>query len=200
MTSAVSRLAAIEPSLWKNGGGTTRQLLRHPPDASLDDFLVRVSVADVASDGPFSVYLGVRRHLLLLTGSIELARGDGRLETLVERDRVVEFDGDEQISARVLSQPLPVRDFNVMVRAANCSAKVTLVRSAAVLPAPELQQLMIVAFCVSGRWRVGALELAPDEFVVLRDDDCAAELAIAPADQPTDRDLLIVAQITAPRS
>ena len=51
---------------WRNGGGVTREYLVHP---GADAFEWRVSVADVASDGPFSEFAGYERVLTLLSGA-----------------------------------------------------------------------------------------------------------------------------------
>ena len=37
---------------WKNGGGTTAEVAVHPPGAGFEDFDWRISMADVAADGP----------------------------------------------------------------------------------------------------------------------------------------------------
>jgi len=39
---------------WKNGGGVTREIICQPLGAGMDDFDWRVSIAHIASDGPFS--------------------------------------------------------------------------------------------------------------------------------------------------
>lgn len=53
---------------WKNGGGMTRELVCQPPDADMDSFDWRVSIAHIASDGPFSSFSGVDRIITLLSG------------------------------------------------------------------------------------------------------------------------------------
>jgi hypothetical protein len=55
---------------WKNGGGLTREVLWQPAGASLDDFDWRVSVAQIDSDGPFSII-----PTPLVQGDYELAWG-----------------------------------------------------------------------------------------------------------------------------
>ena len=50
---------------WKNGGGETVEVIVHPEGASLSDFGWRVSMASVASDGPFSVFPDIDRTLEL---------------------------------------------------------------------------------------------------------------------------------------
>jgi environmental stress-induced protein Ves len=60
---------------WRNGLGTTRELVRVPDD---DDWTWRLSVASSDGPAPFSTYDGVDRELLLLTGEgLELRFDDG---------------------------------------------------------------------------------------------------------------------------
>ena len=65
MTLNVVRLDDVAPQPWRNGGGVTRELLKWP-DA--DDWILRLSVADIEKDGPFSAFPGVRRWIVALTG------------------------------------------------------------------------------------------------------------------------------------
>lgn len=62
-----SRMSAMDMGAraWKNGGGTTRELLAWP---HMHDWVVRVSVAEVGSNGPFSSFPGVHRWLGVLRG------------------------------------------------------------------------------------------------------------------------------------
>ena len=55
----------LTPQTWKNGGGQTRELLAWPHPA---DWIVRVSVADIEADGPFSSFPGVQRWFAVLKG------------------------------------------------------------------------------------------------------------------------------------
>jgi hypothetical protein len=77
-------LADCEPQPWRNGGGLTRELLRWPaplPGAApgLDDWLLRVSVAEIHRDGPFSAFPGVDRWFAVLQGTgVCLALPEGR--------------------------------------------------------------------------------------------------------------------------
>lgn len=58
--------ADVQPQAWKNGGGTTRELLAWP---HAHDWAVRVSVARVERDGPFSAFPGVHRWLAVVGGA-----------------------------------------------------------------------------------------------------------------------------------
>ena len=58
-------------SPWKNGGGTTAEIAIGPPGATLDAFDWRISMARVASDGPFSSFPGVDRTLSIIDGAAQ---------------------------------------------------------------------------------------------------------------------------------
>ena len=52
---------------WRNGGGTTMEILVAGDDPGQFDF--RVSIATVAADGPFSRFPGYQRHIMLIAGN-----------------------------------------------------------------------------------------------------------------------------------
>lgn len=109
------RLQDCPPSPWKNGGGSTRQLLISPAGAGLVDFDYRVSLASVASDGPFSRFDGVDRQLLILQGAGLELKLDGRDSLrLTPGDAPLAFAGETPAQSRLLDGPLT--DFNVMTR------------------------------------------------------------------------------------
>lgn len=68
------RLADCTPQPWRNGGGVTRELLiwtrpnRVSSEPTGSDWSVRVSVADIAHDGPFSSFPGIDRYFAVLEG------------------------------------------------------------------------------------------------------------------------------------
>lgn len=70
----VLRAADRSPAPWRNGGGSTSEILlrRHPAEAGEFDW--RLSIARVAADGPFSSFPGVDRALMALDpGGLHLA-------------------------------------------------------------------------------------------------------------------------------
>ncbi|MGH8239205.1 MAG: HutD/Ves family protein [Steroidobacteraceae bacterium] len=97
---------------WKNGGGTTRDIVVSPPGASLDDFDWRLSLAHVDRDGPFSRFDAVDRTLVLLSGAMTLHERDRRIDLV--RNEPLAFAGERAIEARVGSGA--TLDFNVMSR------------------------------------------------------------------------------------
>lgn len=97
---------------WKNGGGTTRDIIVSPPGASLDEFDWRLSLAQVDRDGPFSRFDDVDRTLVLLSGAMTLHEPDRRIELV--RGEPVEFPGERAIEATLNGGS--TLDFNVMTR------------------------------------------------------------------------------------
>lgn len=54
---------------WRNGGGTTREIVVHRDGNLHADFLWRLSIATISQSGPFSVFDGVDRTIALLSGT-----------------------------------------------------------------------------------------------------------------------------------
>jgi uncharacterized protein len=100
---------------WKNGGGITTEIAVFPPESGLsgEPFQWRVSIADVAANGPFSKFPGYDRHIMLLYGQgmrLEIDEADA-LDLLPFRP--VSFSGDWTVRGTLTGGP--VRDFNLMV-------------------------------------------------------------------------------------
>jgi environmental stress-induced protein Ves len=100
---------------WKNGGGVTTEIAVFPEGAGLDEFGWRISMAQVASDGPFSSFPGVDRTLAILEGEGIALDIEGRPPvTLTRSSQPLAFPADRPTSARLVAGP--VVDFNVMTR------------------------------------------------------------------------------------
>ncbi|CAN7330493.1 HutD/Ves family protein [Pararhizobium sp. LjRoot238] len=100
---------------WKNGGGETVEIAVFPPEADLATFGWRVSMATVASDGPFSVFPGIDRTLSILDGhGMELAIEGRAPVVLTQASRPLAFPADTPTSARLVSGAIV--DLNVMTR------------------------------------------------------------------------------------
>lgn len=95
---------------WKNGGGMTTELFRLP-DVNGEDFLLRLSIAQVASSGPFSVFPGIDRHLLILKGNGCILNGD---KTLSMHSPTFSFPGELKINCELIDGAF--NDFNVMLK------------------------------------------------------------------------------------
>lgn len=106
---------------WKNGGGVTHEIARAEDAGRL---LWRLSIAEVATDGPFSAFPGLTRILTVIEGTgLHLHTPDARLDALPLKP--VRFSGDTPIDSRLIDGP--VRDFNLIWDATRLAAAVTLV-------------------------------------------------------------------------
>jgi environmental stress-induced protein Ves len=106
---------------WKNSGGVTREVAAWPPGAGMDAFDWRISLADVAADGPFSAFPGVDRVLTVIAGEGLVLEVEGQAQRL-EPDAPFAFPGEAQVAARLTGGP--IRDLNVMVRRGAWTARV----------------------------------------------------------------------------
>lgn len=95
---------------WANGAGTTTVILREPDS---DDWRIRVSVARVDQEGPFSELANTRRILVPLDAPIGLRFPDSR-ELHAARLGILRFEGSPAPVG--LLPEGPTRDFNLMLR------------------------------------------------------------------------------------
>ena len=95
---------------WKNGRGTTTELLhlRDPAGATL----LRLSRASVVEDGPFSLFPGIERNLTVLSGPGFRLIGPG-LDLRCDLLAPVAFPGDVEVMASETGGQSS-EDFNVM--------------------------------------------------------------------------------------
>ena len=97
---------------WKNGGGTTTEILVEPQGAT-DRYDWRISIADVAQSGPFSDFSGYNRTIMLIEGAgfvLDFDRGPSK-----RLDRPFEpfpFAGEWKADCTLIDGP--VRDFNLI--------------------------------------------------------------------------------------
>ena len=109
------KLADTTPTLWKNGGGTTRELLAWPTS---QDWTLRLSVAQVDADGPFSRFDGITRWFAVLAGAgVRLHMPDaGQTHSLDAFSSPLLFDGALAVDCQLIDGP--TQDFNLMARSA----------------------------------------------------------------------------------
>lgn len=115
MTPTIVRVADAMATPWKNGGGTTRELLAWP---AADDWIARASVADIKASGPFSIYEGVDRWFAVLSGDdVSLAtQGSAPRRLAASLDELHAFAGDVPTECTALGAA--TQDFNIMLRRA----------------------------------------------------------------------------------
>ena len=141
--------SALPVTPWKNGGGTTQEVVCFPPGAGLDDFDWRVSIAAIAMGGPFSVFAGVDRTIMLLEGDGVRLQSTGFDHALDTPHQPFAFDGEAAVDCSLLGGLST--DFNLMVRRARGQATLRVISELATLDRSAHGLLMTL----EGQWRVG---------------------------------------------
>jgi hypothetical protein len=107
---------------WKNGQGMTREVWVYPEGAALDNFVWRVSCAQVRQAGAFSQMLGIERTLMILHGALRVQDLHAQYAVdLNPQSAPFVFQGSTVIHAEPIHADGVVEDFNVMTRADDCS-------------------------------------------------------------------------------
>lgn len=97
---------------WKNGGGITHELDRVDDEHGLR---WRLSIAEIASDGPFSLFANTDRMILMLTGNGFRLHGVGADPEVIDQPlQPFAFPGEAAVQCTLIDGP--VRDFNLMSR------------------------------------------------------------------------------------
>jgi environmental stress-induced protein Ves len=134
---------------WKNGGGETIEIAVSPPDSSLEDFHWRVSMAHVATAGPFSNFSGVDRSLAVIAGDGIALRLGGRGDVpLTQAAAPFAFPGDLPVEASLIGGAID--DLNVMSRRGRYRHLLSRLRTAAPTVLPRHGDIMVVLVRGSG--------------------------------------------------
>jgi environmental stress-induced protein Ves len=165
-TLQVLRAADRVASPWKNGGGVTREVASSPSGAA--DFDWRVSLADVASGGPFSVFEGIDRVITVVRGEGMALTVDGVETVVAEGFEPFAFSGDAATECRLLGGPLV--DFNVMTRRGAVSADVRFVTDPTRLSGTTL------AIVFEGTATLDGTQLGPLDAVLVTEDSVVLDV------------------------
>jgi uncharacterized protein len=142
----ILRAADYHRMPWKNGGGVTTEIAVFPEGAGLDDFEWRLSMANVASDGPFSSFAGVDRTLAVLEGEGIVLAVEGSPEVALTRSSPpFAFAADKRSSARLIAGP--ILDLNVMTRRGHFAHRVARLASGTT---PVGGSSFTIVFCAQG--------------------------------------------------
>ncbi|SQI42144.1 Various environmental stresses-induced protein [Leminorella richardii] len=106
---------------WKNGAGTTREIVRYPEDGN--DFQWRLSMATVSQSGAFSTYSGYHRLLSVLSGGGMRLHIDDAPPVSLRQFESVAFSGDSQVDSQLIDGPL--LDFNLIYRSEEYEAQLS---------------------------------------------------------------------------
>lgn len=104
------RLEDVFPEQWRNGGGRARELLAWP---HRENARVRVALADIDRDGPFSAYPGITRWLAVVSGGGVKLRVDGHGHSLRTDSPPFRFDGGAKVEWDLLAGA--AQAFNLML-------------------------------------------------------------------------------------
>jgi environmental stress-induced protein Ves len=182
---AIVKAATQQRERWRNGGGWTRTIACGRIDgtavAGADDWDWRLSVAEIEADGPFSLFAGVDRVLVLLDGAgIELAFADGDRQRLVEPLARIAFAGERALHCALVAGP--TRDFNLMWRRRRMVAALTVVDLDAAPAALASAGALHALYVVCGALEVDG-ELASAGDTVVLAGAGARQVAVAAAGQ-----------------
>lgn len=136
---------------WKNGHGVTHEIAREP--ASGDSFLWRLSIAEVAADGDFSLFPGIDRTISLIQGAgMELDFKEAPGKRIDRAFAPFDFAGDWHCRCRLIDGP--IRDFNLMVDRSAMRAETRVLRlGEATVVIEEADRLLV--YCGEGRVSAG---------------------------------------------
>jgi uncharacterized protein len=146
----VLALADIVPTPWRNGGGTTRELLAWP---NASDWLWRVSIADIASAGPFSHFTGVQRWLAIIAGVSIALTIDDKTQNLSCDSVPLCFSGASNSHCELPTGA--VRDCNLMLRQDAATGSMRRINGTQAI---DIKADFIGIFAIDGdaTWRFGA--------------------------------------------
>jgi environmental stress-induced protein Ves len=176
---------------WRNGMGVTLEIAREPSIG--DDFQWRLSLATVASSGPFSNYAGFGRSVTLIAGEgFQLGIGDQAPVVLDRLGATALFPGDAATRCTLLNGP--ATDLSLMVREPGTIISVTRIQAVAPLTVPLKAEASKAAFCLRDGTRLAApthaeLELALHDTVLLGEQLTSVSLS-APGNLSADLLLL----------
>jgi len=159
-------LAHYRAMPWANGRGTTLELARADGPGGM---LWRLSIASVIEDGPFSLFPGVDRILMVIDGPGFHLTGSG-MELEAAPWVPVAFAGDVALAAHGVTAPS--MDFNLMVARDHCRASLTFLGAH---PEPAVAQTALLAL-EPGAVKVGdiVMRLARHDLVLLDEGHVAS--------------------------
>ena len=156
-------IATVPVTPWKNGGGSTREIVCHPPGAGPDAWNWRISIATIDMSGPFSAFPDVDRVIMLLDGDgVLLQSADGIHHRLDQFHAPFAFPGEVALHCTPLGGAST--DFNVMTRRSSVRAEVRVLRSAADIE-PATGGLLLAC---RGHWELRAGAGVVDDFTAGR--------------------------------
>ncbi len=172
---------------WKNGGGETREVLVSPAGAPLNEIDWRISLATIASDGPFSIFEGIDRTLSVIQGAgIRIVVDDAPPRLLLDHSEPFTFAGESTTSATLVDGTIV--DLNVMTRRDSCRHSVRRLSVSGHLRI-EMRASTTILFCQRGEVRLSSTRLQPEDCAVFDSGTPSIDLSA------TDRSEIIVIEL-----
>ncbi len=153
---------------WKNGQGMTREIAREPcPDGEAGgDFLWRLSIAEVAASGDFSLFAGCERWIALIEGAgMRLDFAEAPSRRIDRRFEPFAFSGDWHCRCSLLAGP--VRDFNLIADRARVQAGCETLGLGGSPVERRVESGWLLVYCAQGRLRAGGFEAEAGDTVRL---------------------------------
>ena len=136
------RAADYRAMPWRNGKGTTLEIARDPPAG--ESFRWRLSLAEIAEDGPFSAYPGYRRALVLVRGDeLRLKFARHGTQRLCPARRGTRFEGDWNTECTIPQGPCT--DLSLIVHRGSAVSPACIVRAPSVLSVASRRTLVLSA-------------------------------------------------------
>ncbi|HAV5520806.1 TPA: HutD family protein [Acinetobacter baumannii] len=104
--------------LWKNGAGFTLEIARSQGDA---DFDWRISMADVSTSGPFSLFPNKQRIISVLDGQGMVLHVDNLPAKTLNQGDIFAFHGESQVQSELVDGA--IRDLNLIYDPAKFHAR-----------------------------------------------------------------------------
>jgi uncharacterized protein len=183
---------ALSAEPWRNGGGSTRTIASSIAQSG-EEWLWRVSLADIGRNGPFSRFPGIDRHLTLVEGRGLVLSDASSVMKLHGCGESVVFPGERALEATLLERP--ARALNVMSRRGRAVACVKTITPSAGVNL-EMPGAHVVVLVLAGSNAISAvsagfeLDLREGEGLWCRPSAMPFQLRAA-----TDDDIAVVAHI-----
>ena len=167
----IVRASDLTKVRWKNGGGVTREIA---VASARGKTIWRLSMADVAVDGPFSDFTGLTRILTVIRGNgMDLISAQGRLSA--DLNRPVRFDGALEIKS-VLKDG-PIRDLNLMFDPLLCDGDVVSFAGPCRHDFGADPHMMLGVVCTKGRAEIRKdMHLRPGDSALISTGNVALKL------------------------
>ena len=170
----ILRWGELKAVPWKNGQGITREIIKEP---NTENFFWRLSIAEVAGDGPFSRFDGMQRILTVVAGKgMELIGLNGTLQA--DLGVPVEFDGSLDIESRLKDGPL--RDLNLIFNPQLCSGQISLIAGGDERSLHCEDRQVLALHCMKGSVELdGSRQLHKGDTAILERGSCAMHIGAA---------------------